>query len=286
VPRDTKDLLDLPLQYRWEFTRRHPYYQLFWRAAQRYRRNELTAGTVESDIGFVATQLLGMIGVTGEPVDPALTFEELGEVEPTLLSGTVQPMTLHSIITLLIAALPPAEMQVVRAVLDVAANPEYAVEGDETLVHQKLKAQSFLAQLVSARLDSYPDAPLYYIHLEASQRRIREDVEQFVRVMKKRRQIPERRSHIGEFEDCLTVWDLREGWNDGAYRDKAEQCFAAIAENLGRPKSSIANSYRIAFRRIIGPEFSNEMWLRVMGAMRLVMAQTALTNAWWPDIGA
>src|SRR5262249_42499366 len=78
VPRDRDELLDLPLQYRWEFTRRHPYYLLCWNSALNYRRNELAVGTDDSENGLAAMCLLGMIGVTGDPADPALSFNELG----------------------------------------------------------------------------------------------------------------------------------------------------------------------------------------------------------------
>jgi len=269
VPRSANELVDLPLQYRWEFTRRHPYYQLSWQIARKYRRNEFAPGSIENDMGLVAMHLLGIIGVTGMPADPTLSFEELGDTDPSLLSGSVQPMTLRNMLTLLIRALSPKELETVRAILEVAFNPEYAIEGDEELTLQKRKAQLYLTQIASSRFDSYPDIPLYYIHLDASQRRIREDVEELVRRWKHRRQIPERRIHIQEFKNYLAVWDLREGWQDGSYRVEAEQSFPAISAKLDKPKSSVVNAYRAAFQRIIGQEFSQENWLRVMGAFRL-----------------
>ena len=44
VPRSRSELLDLPLQYRWEFTRRHPYYLLFWRWLEIIAKTNSTCG--------------------------------------------------------------------------------------------------------------------------------------------------------------------------------------------------------------------------------------------------
>jgi hypothetical protein len=269
VARDSKDLLDLPLQFRWEFTRRHPYYLLLWRLARGYRRSEFAADSDERQNGLVAMYLLGLIGVTGEPEDPACAFEELGDVDPAFLSGSVQPMTIRNIICILISQLPRAELECLRAVLDVAIDPEYAVAGDSDATLQKRKASSYLMQVASQLFDSYADAPLYYIHLDSSQRRIVDDVETFIRRWKERRNIPERRTRIQEFPDYLRVWDMREGWTDGSYDMKAGRAFDDIARELHQPKSSVVNAYRAAFKRIIGQDFIKELWLRVMGLIQL-----------------
>ena len=218
-------------------------------------------------------QLLGLIGITGEPADPTLSFPELGDTDPDLLSGTVQPMTLRNMIILLIKALPKAEIEALRSILEVAVHPDYAIEGDKDLAPEK-EAQTSLAQLASVRLDSYPDSPLYYIHLDASQRRILEDVETYIRTMKKRRNILERRTHTLDFPNYSEVWDMRGGLEGWCYHLEAEQSFGIVADKLKRPKSTIANAYRSAFKRITGQDFSSEMWLRVMGPVKLA----ALTN--------
>jgi hypothetical protein len=125
----------------------------------------------------------------------------------------------------------------------------------------------------STALDSYPDCPLYYVHVDASQRRIIEDVEALVRQWKERRNIPERRTRITHFDDYLRIWDLREGWQDGSYEAAAERSFGQVARELGLPKSSVVNGYRAAFERIVGQRFSPELWIRVMGLVKLTWLQ-------------
>jgi hypothetical protein len=221
------------------------------------------------EYGPAAMYLLGMIGVTGEPPDPAISFDDLGDLDPALLSGSIQPMTIRNMISILVAALPTAELQVLRAILDAAVHPDYAIQGDNDQTLQKRMAQGHLMRLSSAILDSYPDAPLYYIHLDASQRRIVEDVEVFIRRWKERRKIPERRTRIQDFADYLKVWDLREGWKDGTYQVEAERSFGQVAKELRQSKSTAVNAYRAAFKRIVGQDFSPELWIRVMGLLKL-----------------
>jgi hypothetical protein len=229
-------------------------------------------GSIENETGLIAMYLLNLIGVTGEPVDPRLNYDELGHADPAFLPGAVQPMTIRNMLTLIINALPGAELQVLTAVLDVATNPDYAETDDQNLLLQKRKAQNMLMQLTSARFDSYPDAPFYYIHLNAAQRRIREDVENYVRRWKQLRGIPERRTHVSGFDEYLRVWDMHEGWKNGTYEHDAENSFSSIEAVLNKPKSTVVGAYRAAFKRITGHEFSPEMWMRVFGSVGLATA--------------
>jgi hypothetical protein len=242
---------------------------LQWRAALAYRRNELSPNTPEAADGLAAMYILGLIGITGEPPDPAIDFGQLGDVDPAFLSGSVQPMTVRNIISLLIAQLPKPELEILRAITDLAVNSECAISGDSDFVLQKRNANSHLMRVASPLLDSYPDAPLYYIHLNASQRRIVEDVEVYVRGLKERRSIPERRTRISEFEDYLKIWDLREGWRNGKYDTSGEWTLAQIGKELSLSKSTAATAYRAAFKRIIGHEFTHELWIRVMGLIKV-----------------
>ncbi len=141
VPHDRFDLLDLPLDFRWEITRRHPYDLLLWRTARAYRRNEFAVGSSEMENGLAAMYMLGMIGVTGEPPDPTCSFEDLGDLDPAFLSGSIQPMTIRNMISILIAALPAAELQTLRTVLDLAVRPNYPVPADTDLSRELAKSR-------------------------------------------------------------------------------------------------------------------------------------------------
>lgn len=108
--RPHETFLDLPSKYRWEFTRRHPYYLTCWQFAQAHRRKTYVGDPELEAIAFLGAQVLANIGVTGEPVDPATPFEDLDggvEVDPGFLSGAVQPMTYRNIMMNVISAMPP-----------------------------------------------------------------------------------------------------------------------------------------------------------------------------------
>jgi hypothetical protein len=267
--RSQNELIDLPINFRWEFTRRHPYYLLFWRDACSYWHPETTIDHDFAEKAFIAFRMLQLIGVVGEPADPAKAFDQLSDYDPTLIRGSMQPMTLRHMVDILIAALPASELCAISHVLNVAGNSEFAIDDDTDLSRQKYSARTLLMRICSQQLDSFPICPLYYIHMDASQRRIVEDVESQVRHWKARRNIPDRRPRVNEFEDYLRIWDAREGWNEGEYLVDMEQTFEQVAQRLGIPRSTAVAGYRSAFHRIVGHRFSPEIWLQVMGQVKL-----------------
>src|SRR5262245_60990023 len=110
VHRPFGQLQDFPLEIRWEVTRRHPYYLVFWSEASHYWKNELGDNPAQKLLRHASALMLLSIGVTAEPVAPSTTFQELttGKLDPAFLTGSVQPITLRSIVATLINALPPA----------------------------------------------------------------------------------------------------------------------------------------------------------------------------------
>jgi hypothetical protein len=104
--RPIQSLQDLPLRYRWEFTRRHPYYLMFWESAHRHY-----AGTREDAcstlLGKMAVELLLSIGVSADPPAPTAPFEALGasQLSKAWLDGAVAPLTYRALACLL-AELP------------------------------------------------------------------------------------------------------------------------------------------------------------------------------------
>jgi hypothetical protein len=79
-----------------------------------YRHGEVGDAPEQQMLRYAAHLMLGAIGVTGEPVSPDTSFEQLGgeSLDPAFLSGAVQPMTLRAVGTMLINALPPEELAV------------------------------------------------------------------------------------------------------------------------------------------------------------------------------
>src|SRR5688572_15352595 len=71
--------MSMPLEFRWEFTRRHPYYVQFWQLAKRHHE-QASQDSEQRARERAAMQILGGIGVAGSmvPPDPQLGPEALG----------------------------------------------------------------------------------------------------------------------------------------------------------------------------------------------------------------
>lgn len=105
-------MMSLPVDYRWEFTRRHPYYLQFWRRAAKYRL--APSEDARERMGEQAAALiLGGIGISRAttPVDPRLGVEALGasDLGTAWAGGAVAPATFRTLAGMLLAGLPQAE---------------------------------------------------------------------------------------------------------------------------------------------------------------------------------
>lgn len=272
VRRPAGQLHDLPVEIRWEVSRRHPYYLMLWEEARRYRRGVQPGDPPgRAAAGYAATLALGALGVVGEPVDPAAPFADLvgPDGDPAFLSGSVQPMTLRSVAAMLIAVLPPSDRAAVGALLLSSGTEEcYAGTGPDALPDYRAAALGELDRTPSAALDSVPVAPLFYVHLGASQRAIARDMEEQVRRWKAKRGGGSSKVQAAKLPEYLEVWDLREGWAGGGYDPSRELTFKTIAGRLKQPLSTVAGRYRAAFEFVVGHEFTPELWWRVFGPLK------------------
>lgn len=269
VLRPSGQLHDYPIEIRWEVTRRHPYYQALWKEALRYRQDHAEDTPERKLLGYAATLSLAGIGVNGEPMDPALPSSALNEPsqDQAFLSGSVQPMTLRSVAIMLLTALPPADRAFVGSVLLTSGSEEYRNE-DELDSARLLRKADELNRTPSAVLDKVPGAPLFYIHLGASQRAIVRDTEDLIGRWKQKRGLGSSKVHTAKLVEYLKVWDLREGWVDGLYDRSREQSFETVAEELNRPLSTVTSQYRKAFEYVIGQSFTPERWWQVFGPLK------------------
>jgi len=267
IPRPPGQLHDFPIDIRWEVTRRHPYYLAFWEEVRRYRQGQLGDSPEHMLFGYAAALVLGAIGVSGEPVDPALPFSEIigHEDDPSFLSGSVQPMTLRSVVAMLLTTLPPEERAFVGSLLLNSGAADYKRKTD---YFNQTATLDQLRRTPSPALDSFPLAPLFYIHLGASQRTIARDVEDQVRRWKARRELQSNKIHSAKLAEYLKIWDLRTGWSDGRYDRTREHQFDAIARKLKIPISTLFSRYRIAFEFITGHSFKLELWWQIFGPLK------------------
>jgi hypothetical protein len=267
VARPPFQLRSLSIQYRWEVTRRHPYYQNIWQIAKAYHRNEALGrriagmpAEVEGMFRQMAVIILGAIGVSGEPIDPGTEFTELGaeELLPPWLSGAVHPITLRGIAAILIAALPKETLGYVGLQL-----VEAGCDDRENEPPRRIGSLMNLASLDKPGLNSYPDEPIVSINPAASGRQISEAVSDLLKHWKKQRGLEEKRDRSDKYPDYLRVWDLREGWTGNAYDLLREKTLRQVAAELGLDLSTVNNQYRSAFELIIGQPYSPSMWFRV-----------------------
>jgi hypothetical protein len=272
VYRPSTQLHDYPIDVRWEVSRRHPYYLQFWELAALYRQNKLVGHPVEEWLGKLAVIMLQAIGVQGEPISPETRAEVLrdGGYDPSFLTGTVQPITMRGIIVMLLSALPTHEQRIVSTLLSMASDDEHQVEADdERRTIQRSLAQAELLKLSSKALDSVPDAPLFYVHLGASQRSIIRDLECQIRAWKKKLNVGTCKVHSEKLKTYLDVWDLREGWTGSGYDRSREASFADVTRQLKTGSiSTTVNRYRSAFLMITGNEFSPALWWRLFGPLQ------------------
>ena len=262
-PRPEGQLAVLPVAYRWEAIRRHPYYLFFWESAARYYSDQRSVDPEEQVFQRLAAVMVRAAGTGNCPVDPAKPFSELDEedLHPAWMSGAVQPPTVRFLATMLIQLLPPAERAGIGSILLTSGSEEYGIEGDDDVrALQRERAQQRLAEVASPVLDSFIDAPLAYFHVAASQNTILRDIEETVRYWKKRRNIKEVRVRPEKLSECLKVWDLREGWTGADYDRNHERSFPEIVRQMKRPTSTVFSAYRRGFELVTGYPFAPEMW--------------------------
>jgi hypothetical protein len=177
-------------------------------------------------------------------------------------------MTYRNILTNIISILPSAELSVLGAVLTNAGLKEYSVEGDdEQCTLQKGKAITSLLRLSSPALDSYFAAPLFYIHMNASQRLIMASLARQVRLEKRRRGIKDSRLNTAKFDAYLKVWDDREGWTGKGYEISRRHSLKKLAKTHRKKLSTVCNQYKAAFEWITGQAYQLDIWVRIFGLM-------------------
>lgn len=266
IARPPFQLRSLPIPMRWEVTRRNAHYYVWWKLARAEHRKENIACPEDAPLRLAAVAVLGMIGVSGEPPDPATAFSALGaeDVEAGWLSGAVHPVTMRGLAAILLAALPKetaghlGTLFLEAACDDVENRPPRMIE-----LTQRLTTETWPG------LDDYPNEPFVSINPAASERKIGEAVDQLLKKWKKERDLDERRERTDKYEEYLQVWDLREGWRDGVYDRGAENTLIEIAQVTKRPISTLSNQYCRAFELIIGQPYSRELWSQLFGPIKL-----------------
>ena len=265
--RPAYQLRSLPLRYRWEATRRHPSYQLGWRRARAFRRNEPTVDECEKILQMAAVFMLGQIDVVGVPEDPARSFEELEAelLNSGWLPGALHPITLRNMTALLMAAMSKDTLRQVGERMLLASQADS--EGQPP--HQILAVME-MERLDAPGLDTYLTEPVILsINPAASAKQISAALDVLLPQWRAVRQLNERRDRSDKYSEYLRVWDLREGWTGGNYNRASEQTFIQIAAVLKLPVTTVNNHYRKAFELIVGHPYTPSSWYGAFGVLKL-----------------
>lgn len=67
----------LPVPMRWEVTRRHPSYSLYWQMAEWRYCDDIVLSSTDQERSEIAVELLKLIGVATKPPSPAKEFSHL-----------------------------------------------------------------------------------------------------------------------------------------------------------------------------------------------------------------
>ena len=264
LARPQYQLRSLPLRMRWEVTRRHPIYLMFWNDVSRSPTRDPRELQARQMMANGAAVMLMYIGVSTQNVSPSTEYADLAEENvPGWMAGSVHPISFRGILGLLLAHLPPTAIREVVEVFELAASL-HAEEGVGTV-----EALLRLRTLSDDIFNQYSDELIVCLSPTASVRQLQADISSAVESFRSRRSISPQRNREDRYEDYLRVWDLREGWVSGEYRADHEHRFEQIATELQESISTVHNRYRSAFELITGHPYSPELWFRVFAPLKV-----------------
>lgn len=273
LARPPGHLRALPLRYRWETTRRHPYYLVAWENAGRtISANDTTALLMQQAYRL----FLGAIGVSGPVISPETPFEALvsesGESPPAWLCGSVQPLSLRGLTGLLLAHLSPATRR------QLAELFRASVDGGEDYGDSLTQALLHLLTLESADLDMFADQPIVAISPYSTVHALAADLRHFVDDWRDRHELDEQRVRADRFDEYFAVWDAREGWTGSGYELGDHRRLIDVARRLQISPTTARNRYYSAFELITGHRYSAANWLRIWGPVKFPTDQISEIN--------
>lgn len=254
-------------EFKWEVTRRHPWYIQLWEAW-------LVKHSQGNDLEFLSSALYGLaravLQISNEQlIDPASDFDQLdGFGSPELGRKALERPTLRQLVVMLGNALSADSLNVVSEILAKIAASKCAGKHEEVL-----KWYGILAKCTDATdLDCFPPYPLYRISPVAPRDTWQKDVAEIQADWRRELELETRRDRSKSYPDYLRVWDLREGWFNGEYVSSRTTRLSEIAETLNESMSTVRNWYRSAFQLIFGHSITKDLWDSSMGEYQVSKA--------------
>lgn len=264
LPRPAGQLGSLPVESRWEVTRRHPAYLSFWTAARDYFAGVQSRSVQEQLVRPTAALIVNSIGVSGAAPDPRLSFGELDEAatRSSWLSRAITPVSFRGLLARLLVILPPAEF------LDVMSRITNAMQAESGETAQRF-AGLLEMQRIEGALDQSGPEPLVSVNPRLANGIIQRDLDILLGEWRERLDISVGRDRSDSIPDFLQVWDSREGWREGEYHSDGEHTLKEVSKSLDISESNANSRYRRAFELITGYEYSPTRWVRFMGIVKL-----------------
>lgn len=260
VTRPINVVQTLPPEFRWEFTRRHPYYLMWWECASQPDRSER-----ENSMRSAAQLTLMAVNITAKAFPSPNT--PFGQLDPEIRDsvwedGAVTPLVVRGLLAMLTATLPTETKRAFAQFLErSAALSQDDRAGVVSLLEDITRGQHphFDDMLPSLVVTLNPNAPA---------RAISGAIERIVGQYKAAHGITETRRRDDKLPDYLQVWDLREGWTGSGYDASDEKTLKEIAKQLKRSLKTVSNQYHKAFFYLCGHEYSPRLWCKTMGLLK------------------
>jgi hypothetical protein len=199
------------------------------------------------------------IQVFGEPIDPAIRFEDLSADSGTRLffRDALQPVSVKSIAGVLM------RMMSARGLQNLAQWLEHCADGKDGRIppDQVLTDIGDFLHSQNPELNAILDAPFYSLSPVAPREQLTSDLVAAQAEWRTRLELPTSRDRSNDYPDYLEVWDRCEGFSAGQYHRESVHSFVAIARESMMPASTIRNRYHRAFQLISGHDYSLEKWI-------------------------
>ncbi len=277
VTRDTRTLRSLPLGAQWEFTRRHPYYQLIWRLAPTVKQEMVRNNVTDFEQAARVLAMCAAIGVvphvSGLP-DPAKEFSELDSPGAEwAYPNSVRPLLVRDLVCILLRALPREDAEQAARLL-TAVNESDAIEGDDE--NRSLMRNALIDVTMAMTGGGFlgiVDAPFFAVLIECSQRQIEADLSTHVKRLREQHGITESRVQVVKMKAYLDAFDAIEGWRSGHFHLDQMLTVRAASTRLKSKPSTTWTRYCEAFRLLTGHKYTFELWFGVLAMFKVAQSK-------------
>ena len=260
IPRPQEVIAHLPLQYQWEFTRRHAYYVMFWAPSEMHVLNQLSDEPIDDFVSEISKIILAQIGVSSPTIPPDREWNDIapGDEWSPWTSGALGRIGLRGLASALVTTQSKDTLKSLSLLLwDASQLSESDITGQYRLLRRITEGDY-------PGFDSLLPKLIVSINPASSEAAIKSAIKTIVRDYRDESGMPSTRIRADKFDEYLRIWDLREGWNGGTYEGSKASKLEQIAVETGKNVSTIRDHYKAAFRLITGQEYSPEIYYQVL----------------------